>query len=56
MQRLPLEGASLCGYCDRPLVLQDAGDWACAHCRPLLARVRNIEEWARFQRDVRVKR
>ncbi len=35
--RLPLLAATLCGYCDQPLVLQPAGDWACPPCRQLMA-------------------
>ena len=50
---LPLEGATRCGYCSRRLVLQPAGDWACARCRPLLAQVRTVQDWARFQREVK---
>lgn len=47
---LPLvANATRCGYCNRLLVLQDAGDWACARCKPLLAKVTDVESFRRFQ-------
>ena len=46
---LPLQTRGVrCGYCERPLTLQPAGDWACAHCKPLLAKVRDVEDYKRF--------
>lgn len=46
---LPLQTrGARCGYCERPLTLQPAGDWACAHCKPLLAKVATIDDYKRF--------
>lgn len=54
MTALPLAAeVTLCGYCERPLVLQPEGDWACDRCRPLLTEVHTAEDWARFHVDAR---
>jgi Zn finger protein HypA/HybF involved in hydrogenase expression len=46
-----VQAGARCGYCDRELTKQPAGDYACPRCRPLLAEVRTIEGFAQFQRD-----
>lgn len=45
-----------CGYCDRPLTMQPAGDWACEHCKPLLAAVRTDSDWIFMHRRARRNR
>lgn len=53
---LPFPGSTLCGYCEHPLTLQPAGDWACTPCRQLMADIVTgpvpllDAQWAAMQR------
>ncbi|MEV4197036.1 hypothetical protein [Micromonospora globbae] len=44
-------GTTRCGYCACRLTRQPAGDWACNHCRPHLARIAN--RTANYRRNCR---
>jgi ribosomal protein L37AE/L43A len=50
-------GSTRCGYCNRRLVREPAGDWACPRCRPLLARIGGGKDrdrdWALVVQDFR---
>lgn len=51
---LPITSAHAgCGYCDGSLTLQPAADWACEHCKPLLAAVRGEGDWILMHRRAR---
>lgn len=53
---LPLRGQTVCGYCDEPLTQMPEGDWACAGCRPHLARISTEAEWLAFHRSAARRR
>lgn len=40
-----------CGYCNRVLIEQPEGDFACPYCKPRLRSVKTMDDWIAFHRD-----
>lgn len=49
---LPLQGATLCGYCLHPLEVATGQPelYECPECAPCLASVATVEDWRAFAR------